>query len=74
MRLWQEVQRDHDRLAVEAVRLGLAEREVRVTELLGGQMYDVLQAIFADPALAMTPDQLERVPEVASRHLELVPA
>jgi len=74
VRLWQEVQRDHDRLAVEAVRLGLAEREVRVTELLGGQMYDVLQAIFADPALAMTPDQLERVPEVASRHLELVPA
>jgi hypothetical protein len=69
--LWQDVQRDHDRLCLDAIKLGMAERELRVTELLGGQMYEVIRAILADPDLGVTATA-EMQATVAQRHLELV--
>ena len=59
-------------LAVEMVKLGLAEREVRLEEQQGHLWASVMRAVLGDEALGLSPAQLERAPEIVSRHLRLV--
>ena len=59
-------------LAVEMVKLGLQEREVRLSEQQGHLWASVMRAVLGDEALGLSPAQLERAPEVVSHHLRLL--
>ena len=61
-------------LAVEMVRLGLQEREVRLEEQQGHLWASVMRAVLGDEALGLSPAQLEKAPEIVSRHLRLLGA
>ena len=61
-------------LAVEMVRLGLQEREVRIEEQQGHIWAAVMRAVLGDEALGLSPAQLERAPEIVSRHLRALGA
>jgi len=56
-------------LAVEMVRLGLQEREVRIEEQQGHLWASVMRAVLGDEALGLSPAQLEIAPGIVSRHL-----
>ncbi len=50
--------------------MGIAEREVRLAERQGDLMAQVIHNVLGE--LDLSPEQLERVPEVAARHLRAV--
>jgi hypothetical protein len=56
------------------VRLGLQEREVRIEEQQGHIWAAVMRAVLGDEALGLSPAQLERAPEIVSRHLRALGA
>lgn len=62
--------RDLASVAKTAIDAGVEERRVRVAEALGGQLADVLGAIFAE--LQLTPEQRRAAKPVVRRHLELL--
>ena len=61
-------------LAIEMVRLGLREREVCLSEQQGHLQASIMRAVSGDQALGLTPAQLEKAPEIVSRHRRLVGA
>jgi len=61
-------------LAVEMVKLGLREREVQIEEQQGHLWASIMRAVLDDEALGLSPAQLEKAPEIVSRHLRLVGA
>ncbi|MGD0287463.1 MAG: hypothetical protein ABSC31_13995 [Acidimicrobiales bacterium] len=61
-------------LAVEMVKLGLQEREVRLEEQQGHLWASVMRAVLGDEALGLSPAQLEKAPEIVSRHLRALGA
>jgi hypothetical protein len=61
-------------LAVEMVKLGLQEREVRIEEQQGHLWASIMRAVLGDEALGLSPAQLEKAPDVVSRHLRLLGA
>jgi hypothetical protein len=56
-------------LAVEMVKLGLQEREVRLSEQLGHMFASAMLDVLGDEAFELSPAQRERAPEIVSRHL-----
>jgi hypothetical protein len=56
-------------LAVEMVKLGLQEREVRLEEQQGHMWASVMRAVLGDEALGLSPAQLEQAPAIVSKHL-----
>ena len=61
-------------LAVEMVRLGLQEREVRLSEQLGHMFASAMLDVLGDEAFELSPAQRERAPEIVSRHLRALGA
>jgi len=64
---------ERDRLAdycSTAIRVGLAEREVRLAEQTGALIADVIRRVLSD--LELTPDQQARALDVVPRHLRAV--
>jgi hypothetical protein len=61
-------------LAVEMVRLGLQEREVRIEEQQGHMWASVMRAVLGDETLGLSSAQLEKAPEIVSRHLRALGA
>jgi hypothetical protein len=59
-------------LAVEMVKLGLQEREVRLSEQLGHLWASVMLAVLDDEVLGLSRAQRERAPEIVSKHLRLL--
>ena len=59
-------------LAVEMVKLGLQEREVRLSEQLGYLWASVMLAVLDDEVLGLSRAQRERAPEIVSKHLRLL--
>lgn len=57
--------------ASKAIAAGLAERQVRIAERMGGAIAEVLRAVLADPVLGLTPAQLAQAPDVFRSHLGL---
>ena len=57
------------RVAREAVALGLEERRVRLDEATRDRIVRAFLAALADPALALSPEQLEMAPRLAARLL-----
>lgn len=60
------------KIAKAALDAGVAERQVRIAEEYGEQLYRLLQAIFGDDELALTTAQQQRFPDVARRHLTFI--
>lgn len=60
------------RVAAEAVRAGVEEREARRAELEGALMVRLINAIFGDPELALTQLQRAAIPNVVPRHLRAI--
>lgn len=58
--------------AAKAVAAGLAERQVKLAERHGALIADVLRAVLADPALALSAEQRRAIPDVGRRVLALV--
>jgi hypothetical protein len=56
-------------LGVEMARIGIEERQVRVSEMLVAQLKRAMDAIFADPALALTAEQRAVLPRIVPAHL-----
>jgi hypothetical protein len=64
------VERDRAaRVAREAVALGLDERRVRLDEATRDRIVRAFLAALADPALGLSPEQLEAAPRLAARLL-----
>jgi hypothetical protein len=61
-------------LAIEIVRLGLREREVRLSYQQGHLRASIMRAVLGNQALGLAPAQLEKAPEIVSRHPRLVGA
>ncbi len=59
-------------ICAKAVALGLADREVQLAEQQGHMVAAVVLAILSDKALELSRAQLERAPEIVSRHFRLV--
>ena len=59
-------------ICAKAVSLGLAEREMELAELQGRMCAAIVRAVLVDKVLALTKEQLERAPEVVSRHFRMV--
>jgi hypothetical protein len=57
------------RVAREAVAFGLEERRVRVSETTRNRIVRAFFAALADPALGLSPEQLEMAPRLAARLL-----
>lgn len=61
-------------LAVEMIKLGLQEREVRLSEQLGHMFASAMLDVLGDEAFELSPAQRERAPEIVSRHLRALGA
>jgi hypothetical protein len=61
-------------LAVEMVKLGLQEREVRLSEQLGHMFASAMLDVLGDEAFELSPVQRERAPEIVSKHLRALGA
>ena len=57
------------RIAKMALDAGVAERQVRMAEKYGTQLAKVIQDIFMDAELALTPAQRAALPALLRRHL-----
>lgn len=60
------------RFATQAVAAGLAERQVRIAEQLGGHLAELMRAALADPDLALSAEQRAAMPAVLHRHLTAI--
>lgn len=60
------------RLAVDMVRLGLAERNTAINEEIGHTFAAVMRAVLSDPRLHLSNRALELAPAVVTEHLALV--
>ncbi len=56
-------------MAAKAIAAGLATRQVELAERQGALVADMVRALFADPELGLSAEQLQRAPVVAARHL-----
>lgn len=56
-------------LAFKVLAANVSERLTRVQEQVGTLVADMVRALFADPELGLTAEQLQRAPVVAARHL-----
>jgi hypothetical protein len=56
-------------MAAKAVAAGLATRQVELAERQGALVAALIQRLFADPELGLTPAQAAAAPAVAARHL-----
>jgi len=56
--------------SADAIKLGIAERAVRIAELYGTSIANLLKGVLQD--LVLTEDQQKRVPEIIKRHLILL--
>jgi hypothetical protein len=76
LNLWVELlfreRRHFAEICAKAVALGLADREVQIAEQQGHMVAAVVLAILSDKALELNRAQLERAPEIVSRHFRLV--
>lgn len=61
-------------MAAKAVAAGLATRQVELAERQGALVADLIRALFADPELGLTAEQLQHAPAVAARHLRALGA
>ena len=61
-------------LAVEMVKLGLQEREVRLSEQVGHMFASAMLDVLGDEAFGLSPAQRERAPEIVSKHLRALGA
>lgn len=57
-----------------AIDAGVSERYVRLAERMGDQITNLLNAVFGDPDLAMTPGQRQLVPQLVRKHMAALPA
>ena len=69
---WQKAQGALESLCIQAVKIGLDERVVRLTERNSEQFGQLLRAIIDD--LHLSAEQLSRVPDVVGRHLQAITA
>lgn len=58
------------RFAKTALDAGIAERSVRLAEVQGQLITQVLSAVLADPQLGLTEQQRKALPAIAARHLQ----
>jgi hypothetical protein len=76
LNLWVELlfrERKHfAEICAKALSLGLAEREMQLAEQQGRLVASIVRSVLGDEALALTPAQLQRAPEVVSRHFRMV--
>jgi hypothetical protein len=56
-------------LAVDMVKLGLQEREVRLSEQVGHMFASAMLDVLGDEVFGLSPAQRERAPEIVSKHL-----
>ena len=56
----------YSKMAIDA---GIAERVVKLAERVGELVAPILEGIFSDKELALTPKQRKALPEVTRRHL-----
>lgn len=56
-------------MAAKAIAAGLATRQVELAERQGALVADMVRALFADPELGLSAEQLQHAPVVAARHL-----
>jgi hypothetical protein len=61
-------------LAVEMVKLGLQEREVRLSEQLGHMFASAMLDVLGDEAFGLSPSQREMAPEIVSKYLRALGA
>lgn len=72
VKLWHE-ERDKLRTAsVEAVKIGLAEREIRLAEMQGQLIAQVVRSAAADPEMGLSPLDQRKFASVVGRHLRTV--
>lgn len=73
---WVQYHASLDRALRDACTAALAanvdERMVRIAEAQGAAIVQLLQAVFADPQLALTPAQRAVLPQVVPRHLRAI--
>jgi hypothetical protein len=69
MRLWNDERDRVARISEAALRAGVQERAIRLAESYGQQLADVLRAIFYDPELDLSAEQLALLPTILRRHL-----
>lgn len=55
-----------------AIQVGIAEQQVQLAEQQGQLVVRILQGVFGDPELGLSPAQASAARKVASRHLRLV--
>ena len=73
LRLWDEERDRIARISKMALDAGVAERQVRIAEMWGEQLANLLRAVFDDERLALTAAQRSRLPDVLRQHLSQVP-
>ena len=73
LRLWDEERDRIARISKMALDAGVAERQVRIAEMWGEQLANLLRAVFGDERLALTAAQRSRLPDVLRQHLSQVP-
>jgi hypothetical protein len=67
--MYEEERKHLVRVCSEAIKCGVAERQVRIAEEQGRLLAMVLQAFMRDPVLDLTPAQLVRAPKLIRKHL-----
>lgn len=69
-----ETERAHMvKVATEAIKCGVAEREIQLAEEQGRLVAMVLQAFIRDPELGLTPKQLAFAPKILRKHILAAP-
>lgn len=61
------------KVSAEAIKCGVAERQVQLAEEQGRLMAMVLQAFIRDPELKLTPTQLAYAPKILRKHILAAP-
>lgn len=70
-----EAERAHlVKVAAEAIKCGVAERQIQLAEEQGRLMAMVMQAFIRDPELNLTPAQLAFAPKILRKHITAVPS
>jgi hypothetical protein len=59
-------------VAGKMIELGLQEREVHLAEQQGRLWASIMRAVLGDQALGLSPAQIEKAPEIVSKHLRLL--
>jgi len=72
MRLWDEERDRIARISKMALDAGVAEQQIKLAEMYGAAIADLLNGIFRDPDLALTAAQHAKLGDVVRRHLAAV--